>query len=86
MVSDACYVRIEKFLCNIYFSNSRNHNDLKFLKSYQNALQQAWKTGQINSVVEAMMSFHFGWLTVVCPEVKCMGYTWKSSQLHWARK
>lgn len=59
------------FLCNIYFSNSGNHNDLKCFKSYRSALQQAWKTRQRNSLIEAMMSFHFGWLAVVCSEVKC---------------
>lgn len=32
------------FLFNTYFLNSRSHKDLKFFKSYQSALQQAWET------------------------------------------
>lgn len=54
------------FLFNIYFSNSRSHKDLKFFKSYQSALQQAWETRQRNSVMEEMMGFGFGQLTVAC--------------------
>ena len=82
LVSGAsCYVTNEMFLFNIYFSNSRNHNDLKFFKLQQNALQQARKRRKRNSVTVG-----FGWLTVACSGVKCIGYTCKSSQLHWARK